>query len=97
MAARRIVGAGSQRDTTAVVGHWAALAVAVVPIIDAIAVAKSEGGGGAKPPAREQKAPRKSIAEPMRARSNSLNGPIDLDQHEVGRTRLMAIAAGSFK
>jgi hypothetical protein len=73
LAARRIVGAGSQGDRSRSQlgsrGHRSG------EIIDAIAVANSEGVGGAKPrepklPARERNAPRKSIAKPVKARSN---------------------------
>ena len=49
---------------------WTAVATPALAIIDAIAVANSEGVGGAKPPARERNELRKSIAEPTR--SNSL-------------------------
>ena len=69
---RRAASLAPARNATAVARNWAALAVAVVPIIDAIAIANSEGGGGAKPPARERNEPRKSIAEPIKAPPNSL-------------------------
>ena len=51
-----------------------AVAVAAVPIVKAMAIAISRNhrAGGAKLPARERNAPRKSIAEPIKARSNSL-------------------------
>src|ERR1019366_56220 len=67
---RRAASLAPARNATAVARNWAALAVAAVAIIDAIAVANSEGVGGAKPPARELNESRKSIAEPTR--SNSL-------------------------
>jgi hypothetical protein len=57
---------------TAAVRNRAAVAVAAVAIIDAIAVAKSKGIGGAKPQARGLNELRKSIAEPIKPRSNSL-------------------------
>jgi len=56
LAARRIGRRGAHRDTTAVVGHGAAVAVAAGAIIDAMAIAIVETMRTAKPPARKPNA-----------------------------------------
>jgi hypothetical protein len=69
---RRAASLAPARNATAVARNWAALAVAVVPIIDAMAVAIVETIAAAKPRDRELNESRKSIAEPIKTRSNSL-------------------------
>jgi hypothetical protein len=70
-----LIGGGSQRDATAVVRNRASVAIVAVAIIDAIAVAIVETIAAAKPrdpklPDRELNESRKSIAKPIKARSN---------------------------
>jgi hypothetical protein len=60
------------RNATAVVRNWAAVAIAALAIVNAMAVADSKRTGGAKPPAHGLNELRKSIAEPIKTRSNSL-------------------------